>query len=31
MIAVAVNGLQGKANDLMLLSAVPSWEIDALI
>lgn len=30
MRAVAVNDLQGKANDLMLLRAVPLWEIDAL-
>lgn len=30
MIAVPVNDLQGKANDLMVLSAVPLWEIDAL-
>lgn len=31
MIAVAVNGFQGKASDLMLLSVVPLWEIDALV
>lgn len=30
IIAVPVNDLQGKANGLMVLSAVPWWEIDAL-
>lgn len=30
VIQVALDDLQGKDNDIMLLSAVPLWEIDAL-